>query len=508
MRRLFVLFFLVLSSIDVYAQWEGCYRLYLKDKEGSDYCALSERSMQRRQKQGVELDATDISVSPRYLERLRREGWQVVACSRWLNSVVVRRPDGKAIEADLLAALPFVSSYCRVTDPVYARGRMSVQQRSLQGQSAYVDKWSIEAQLPISSAINDDYSRPMAEVRGEALHAAGYRGQGMLVAVLDGGFSLLPQLPFFASKVIGWYDCYAPTDSRGEELFRSSEHGSSVLSIMACDQRDGVWGTAPEADYFVIRTEYDATETPLEEDMWVVGAEYADSIGADLINSSLGYHTFDNAEYNASWSELCQGTRHISRGAAIACQKGMLVCSAAGNDRDLLWEKVAFPSDVRDVLTVGASRQDLQPASFSGAGWLSPYVKPDVSCRGERSWYLSPRKGQPTVGNGTSYASPFMCGLMASLWSAVPQMSAARLREEVCRSASQSQAPDSLLGYGIPNMEEVMEHLGIGQAHLTDIESPETVSSCYDLWGRRVSNRRQNGCFIVQNGKKYLLLPR
>lgn len=506
MRRFVFLILSILTSCCAWAQWEGCYRLILTDKAGSDYCALSERAMQRRARQGIALDECDRSVSSAYLSQLRDKGWQIVSCSRWLNSVVVRRPDGLAISDAELRDLAFVSGYCGVTDP--ADGSV-VLAAPVRGRST-TNKWNEESLLTVigEASVSDSFRRPMEEVKGEALHEAGYCGRGMLIAVLDGGFSLLPEMPFFASKVVGWHDCYAPEDKAGEVLFASSTHGSHVLSIMATDIRDGVWGTAPEADYYVIRTEYDQSEFLLEEDMWVVGAEHADSIGADLINSSLGYNTFDNEAYNPTWDDLCHSTRHISRGAQIACQKGILVVSAAGNDRQRPWQKISFPSDVQDVFTIGATTMSLEPASFSSAGWIEPYVKPDVSCRGERSWLLNVMTGSPAVSNGTSFASPFMCGLMASLWSAVPDVTPARLMEVVRQSSSMALAPDSLMGYGLPDISCVMAELGITTDALDSCSPSEVETSCYNLWGMRVPSCSQNGCLIVQNGKKRLLLGR
>lgn len=494
---------MLLSTSCAWAQWEGCYRLYLKDKEGSGYCSLSERSMQRRERQSIALDETDLDVSADYLSQLRAQGWQIVTRSRWLNTVVVRRPDGTAIENEQFASLPFVSRYCCVSDPVGLGSAMAPAMRN----SKATDKWQYENSLA-SASDEDTPARPLEEVKGVALHEAGYRGQGMLIAVLDGGFSLLPQMPFFASKVIGWYDCYAPDQPTGEALFCSSEHGSEVLSIMAADQRDGVWGTAPESQFYVIRTEYDAFEMPLEEDMWIEGAERADSIGADLINSSLGYNTFDAEYYRLTWDDLCQGTEPISVAASIACQKGILVCNAAGNDRTRPWQRISFPADAKEVFTIGAVDLSQTAAVFTGAGCLTPYVKPDVSCRGVNSWFIRPKTGEPSVGSGTSFASPFMCGMMASLWSAVPDDTPEHLQEVVRESCSLSQTPDSLVGYGVPDFEQVMQQLGITFSALDQCASSSPAASCYNLWGMAVDNRRQNGCFIVQNGKKYLLLPR
>lgn len=486
----------ILSTLD--AQTEGCYRLQLKDKQGATYCSLSERAMARRNRQGITLDETDICISPLYLDQLRNMGWQIVTQSRWLNTVVVRRPDGKAINDTVFDKLSFITNHQQVTEALPQGHYAAPTHGSRQS------KWELEGR-PYNEIAKDTYRRPMAEVKGEKMYNAGYRGQDMLIAVLDGGFYNLPKMPFFIEKVVGWHDCYDREDPTGQALFQSSTHGTQVLSIMATDTTDGIWGTAAEARYYVIRTEYDPIEIPLEQDMWVEGAEHADSIGADLINSSLGYSTYDFSGFDATWDDLCQGTQQISRGAAIASQKGMLICNAAGNDRQLFWQYIGFPGDVEGVFTIGATDADRQPSTFTSVGWTTPYIKPDVSCRGTNSWILRADRGTPSTGSGTSYASPFMCGLMASLWSANPSLTAEQLKQIVRESAHHHTSPEELNGHGIPDFEKALQRV-TSESSISVLQCETDHSIYYDLQGSRIEQPAKNGCFIVQNGKKKLFL--
>jgi len=476
MRFRILLFILYPLSFILSAEAADCYRVHLTDKAGAEYCALSERAMLRRERQGIALDSTDVCVSPLYIQALQEQGWLIVTESRWLNTVVVQRAEGDTLGVDALMQFPFVSHIEQVSGgsdlPTYA-------------SSKFRQEW----QMTDGFVPADTYRAPIRELHGEVLSASGFRGQGMLIAVLDGGFQNLNNLPFLFKKVDGWYDTYAPSDVDGTELWAADTHGTHILSIMATDSARGVWGTAPESRYFVIRTEYALTESPLEEDMWVRGAEVADSIGADLINSSLGYYAFDNNEFSHTWDDLGAGTVFVSKGAKIACQKGMLVCNSAGNERAKDWQKICFPGDVEEVFTIGGTTSSLEPGYFTSVGWTTPYVKPDVSCRGVGSWLIDYKTGKPTTGSGTSYSSPMMCGLMASLWSADPTLSPARLRQIVRESASQYTSPDSLIGYGLPDFRQALKVIRPDLDGIEQICLVPDNGSIYNLSGQSADQK-------------------
>jgi len=482
MRSSILLFILFPFSFFFSAEAAECYRLYLADKEGAAYCALSERALQRRERQGIALDSRDLCVSSQYKQTLRENGWTIVSESRWLNTVVVQQETNSEVGEESFAQFPFVSKYEQVTGSVNVPEIAASMRRQ---------KWQCSA----SSQPDDNFRQPMIEVHGDALYQAGCRGEGMLVAVLDGGFQHLNALAPLMKKVEGWYDCYAPSDKEGEELWLASTHGTHVLSIMASDSAYGVWGSAPDARYFIIRTEWDATENPLEEDMWVRGAEIADSIGADLINSSLGYYVFDEDAFSHSWEDLGQQRTFVSQGARTACQKGILVCCSVGNARQRPWQKPLFPADVEEVFSVGGTDSSLNPSNFTSVGWISPNVKPDVCCRGTGSWYLDSMTGKPNTGIGTSFSCPLMCGLMASLWSADPKRTPAELRQIVRESASHYVSPDSLIGYGLPDFSKALKMV---RPDLSNIESVGTTSERAIVYNLQGQMTRQKGLCVYK----------
>lgn len=482
-------------SFSVHAAYR--YRLMLDGKPGSAVYPLSRRALDRRERQGIPLDSCDYAISPLYLSAIEAAGLQICSRSRWLNSVVVMRPDGGEIQEHFWIDFPFVGKVEEVTS--YERADVSSPSVTKRGVP------DVAAGMPV-----DDFRHPMRQVNGQALYDAGHRGGGMLIAVLDGGFYNVKGFEWLSRRVVGCHDMYLPGSD--ETLYTCDTHGAQVLSLMATDSTRGIWGTACEADYFLIRSEYSLTETPFEEDQWVAAAELADSLGADLINSSLGYMTFDNSDYNHTHDELGQETTFITRGANCAAAKGMLVCSAAGNERQTSWGALGFPSDASGILTVAACDADGQPAGFTSYGFLAPFVKPDVACRGFRAYVVNCTTGLPMTGSGTSFASPFLCGLAASLWSAAPGLTAAQVCRIIRESASQSSAPDVLLGYGLPDFAVALaealqlqsEMSGLPQVRPDNasdsVEGRHLPSGIYDLFGRRLEKAPARGCYI-ENGK-------
>ena len=289
---------------------------------------------------------------------------------------------------------------------------------------------------------------------------------------------------------------------RGESyLYKDEMHGTCCLSIMATPLEKGICGTAQDAKYYLMVSESNESETQMEEDMWVAAVELADSLGADVVSSSLGYFTYETEFNDHNYDEFSQDKAVISRGANVAGKKGMLVCVAAGNERNKSWVRLTFPADAEDVLAVGAVTPAGEVAYFSSAGFTVPYVKPDVMGRGTRCYIETSRGGVSSNGQGTSYATPFIAGLCTSLWSAVPQLTAAQIRQVVRESASQYNEPDSLMGYGIPDFgvalekaRVLVEEMGIDEVRA---DVPRAEERGYDLMGRPLGRKAKGGFRVV-----------
>lgn len=421
------------------------YRLYLHDKQGVPYTLdrpdrfLSPRALARRRRQGIAIDSTDLPVSPAYVSQLRRLGLVVRGSSRWHNTVMVASATDDV--ARRVKSLAFVDS-CLLL--YHSPDKAEQQERPL----------VVESIVPDSTAVGwygNGYEQIM-QLGGLALHEAGFRGKGMRIAVLDAGFKNVDRISAFRNVRIVATKDFAPRPTK--DIFEEHYHGTMVLSTMAMNHPDTIIGTAPDAEYVLIRTEDIPTETRAEEDSWTMGIEYADSIGVEVINSSLGYHKWDNDPVSVRLRDLNGRTAFISQTAAMIASKGMVLCNSAGNEGTSSWHKLNVPADADDILTVGAVDKDGEIAPFSSLGPSQDgRVKPDVCCRGQQAAVIN-GSGLLTTANGTSFASPIMCGMVACLWQAHPELTAKQLIDLVRRSGDRWLWPDNVYGYGIPDFSK------------------------------------------------------
>jgi len=305
------------------------------------------------------------------------------------------------------------------------------------------------------------------------LHDLGFTGQGITIAVLDGGFYGVDVGDGFKSfwdknQIIATRNFADDNDS----VFHSSTHGSNVLSIMGGDMPGEYIGSAPDAKFYLFRTEVTSSETITEEDYWVEGAEYADFVGADIINSSLGYTTFDDSLQNHTYEDLDGNTAVATIAADIAASVGILVCNSAGNEAGSSWHFIGVPADGDSVFTIGAVDANENYATFSSVGPTADgRLKPNVSGQGAGTAYID-QFGTVLNGSGTSYSSPLIAGACASLWSAFPELTNMEIKQIVEESSSQYTNPDYLLGYGIPSFAKAyiqLKGLNIEETNLITI---------------------------------------
>ncbi len=291
---------------------------------------------------------------------------------------------------------------------------------------------------------------------GEYLHNLGFHGEGITIAVLDAGFQNYKANPAFDSirllgQVLGEAD-YVTNDGSVNE---DHSHGAMCLSTIAANEPGQMIGTAPKAKFWLLRTEDANSEYPVEEQNWVAAAEFADSAGADMISSSLGYSDFDAPSLSLGYAQRNGKTSMISIGANLAVKKGMLVTNSAGNsggDTDD-GKYVLCPADADSVLSIGAIDINGNIAYFSSWGPNSAgQLKPNVVSVGYNTVIANIITGAPSYGSGTSFSNPNLCGLVACLWQAFPEFSSVEIMNAVQRSSSKYNSPDNRFGYGIPNM--------------------------------------------------------
>jgi hypothetical protein len=402
---------------------------------------LSPAAISRREKCGVApLTVSDLPVNQDYIAAVTQRGLEFKCASKWMNSALFT--SASKIEADELSDLPFVTEMLPVKNPSDPVKRVS-------------EKYGVTS----PGSMTDAYD-PNVPVNGVPLHQSGFTGQNITIAVLDAGFinadlieSLEPLM--MRGGIVATRDFVNGSDY----VYDYHNHGTSVLSILAGSIQDTISGTAPGAEFLLLRTEDDESEFPVEEDYWAAAAEYADSAGADIITSSLGYSMFDDPTMDYSFSELDGNTAFITRAADAAASKGILVVASAGNERNKEWVRILSPSDGDSVMCIGAVYQDLTISAFSSAGYSSDgRVKPDVVAPGV-NLPIQFVPGQWHTGSGTSFSCPVISGLCASLMQAVPGATAADIISSVRESSDRFNNPDSLYGYGLPDFVSALKKL-------------------------------------------------
>lgn len=444
---------LALPSLTALAQRKpglGKYLVTFDDKSGSSYSTdrpwefLSPRALERRWRAGIVVDSTDLPVSRHYLDQLKNAGARIHHTSRWLNAATVVADSATAVRLAAIGGVGRVQYLGRHILPKNPPNRPP-RRRSPLGDYPRAGNGS-EA-LGFAGLQNSLLNQPF-------LYYAGYRGRGIWVGVLDGGFSQTDTLSLFDSLALhhrlfeGWD--FVEGD-RG--VYEGAQHGTAVLSVMGGNLPGYFVGMAPEATYFLLKTEDTAGEYPVEEANWIAGAEWADSVGIDIINASLGYTVFNDTTLNHRFADLDGRSSIGARGAGMAVKKGMIVCNSAGNSGEEAWKYVGVPADAWGVVAVGAIRADGARAAFSSIGPTADgRIKPDLMAPGEEVVAAGGSGVQLTLANGTSMASPMLAGGLAALWSAFPQLPALDILEAVFRHASRLELPDNELGYGVPNL--------------------------------------------------------
>lgn len=464
MKRLLLLFIL-LSVATAYVAARGkrpvkksyVYRYYLTDKQGTTFsvdkpqCFLSERSIARRQRQGVPIDSTDLPVPQQYVRQFAVRGATVLGTSRWQNTVVVRAAD--TLVLNRLAQLPIVrEARCVYISPD------SLEKDEDISWNVHVsfNRWDSVRNEPYGMA-----SHQIEMLNGLRLHEAGLTGKDMVIAILDGGFQNYDRIPALQhAKVLGVRDFVDPAGQTSPAVgksFHQIDHGTRVFSAMAAYAPEVMIGTAPDASFWLLRSEDPSTEQPVEEDYWTMAAEFADSVGADVINSSLGYHNYDDVLPSYRLRDLDGQTAFVSRTASMLARKGIVHCNSAGNSGMGDWKKIGVPADAPDILTVGAVDKKGALASFSSIGPSQDgRVKPDVVALGHNTTLISGR-GTLVHDMGTSFSTPVTCGMVACLWQGLRQLTALQIIELVRQSADQYDAPNNIYGYGLPDFWKAYE---------------------------------------------------
>ena len=423
-------FLFVFSQCLLFGQ--NSYWIYLDAKSPMNDLAISQMSLLQKQTQGIVIDIKDLDLDTDKLDLIRNQGYELVAKSRWLNAVVVASNDyPKSLEE--LNFVKRINKVKQVSIPKSLAYQKSA--RSASDSSYYGIAWN-----------------QIKMLNGHLLHEAGYRGEDINIGVFDNGFvnmdSIIGFDSLFMEDRVKYQWDYINNDSL---VFDGGSHGTAVMSTMAALWPDSMVGTAPKANYFLFHTENDASETLQEEYNWVVAAEKADSLGVQVMNTSLGYTAMDDDRDSHTYDDMDGNTTAITIAADIAASKGMLVISSAGNSGMDDWYYISAPADGDSVLAIGAVDGNGDLASFSSRGPSADgRVKPNVVAQGRESAILN-INGDLSFSNGTSFSGPITTGLAACLWQAHPDKSNMEVFKAIEQSADQYLNPDDDYGYGLPD---------------------------------------------------------
>jgi serine protease AprX len=464
MKKLLLTFVATLLVSSLFAQvYPNKYFISFTDKVNSPYSIdnpqefLSERSIERRLRYNIPIDVHDLPVNPQYLQAVSDIGVELINPTKWLNGVTVFTTDPSKITE--IEALPFVESTYKIAKLSGKKPKADFDDEIALNKPFQMNETLVQnpANLKQSSgtgSLNYGYGyNQISMINGIPLHDDGYRGQGMVIGVLDAGFTNTDQMSAFDSlymngRILGTRDFV----SGGDNVYQGSGHGTAVLSTMGGNLPGELVGTAPDASYYLIRTEDTGSEYIIEEYNWASGAEYADSVGADVLNTSLGYIGFDDPSQSHLYEHMDGNTTPITIAADIAASRGMIVVNSAGNSgNSSTWPWIGAPADGDSVFSIGAVDATGSLAGFSSVGPTADgRIKPDVSAQGS-STVVAASSGGTTTSSGTSFSSPIIAGMTACLWQADLAAKNMDIVEALRLSGNFAANPNNQYGWGIPD---------------------------------------------------------
>jgi len=466
MKKALVLLFSVVFTLVMQAQDEYKYAVTFTDKDHTPFSLdnpeafLSQRAIDRRSKFYIAYNESDLPIDPVYIETVlsATADAKLIIQVKWMNTIIISLDNPDHIAN--INALAEVKSTVLVYNPTL--------------KSNHIDKFNDDF-LEVSpgetfkglqandSAFYGGAWTQIHQLNGEKLHDQNLKGDGMVIAVLDAGFISVDTAKVFKNlwdndRVLGTANMVIPSKT----VFADHGHGTFVLSIMGGYLPGVHVGTAPEASYYLIRTEDVYSENIIEEYNWVAGAAFADSVGADILNTSLGYIDFDDSDFDYTYDDLDGNTTVITKAANLAFQKGMLVVNSAGNSGSSSWRYLGAPADGYDVFSIGSVNGNEIIASSSSHGFpWSDDVKPNVVARGSGAYGYSTGSASITQSSGTSVSCPVISGMSACLWSANPNLSPFWIKQAIEKSADRLLQPDTLYGYGLPDYQMALSILGL-----------------------------------------------
>ncbi|TXE13595.1 S8 family serine peptidase [Algoriphagus aquimarinus] len=409
---------------------------------------LSQKALNRRSREAVAPDSLDLPVSQKYVDAVSEKATYILYSSKWFNATLLVTDEAGVAE---LEALPFVDRVELVGRGFVPNPNAKIEANSnIAGKSKLRMPTSESARVLATNEETYDFQNSLLGI--DKMHEEGYTGKGVTIAVFDAGFpganTASPLVHLQTNgQIIATRDFVRPWN---QNVYSDNQHGTNVLSLIASKEPGKMLAGAPDATYILAMTEEIATEYWVEEYNWVRAAEYADSLGTDIISSSVGYWDFDDPTMNYTVADLDGETTIIARGATIAASKGILIVNSAGNSGPSQ-STLNSPSDAKGILAIGSVNKELNVSSFSSRGPTGDgRIKPDLAAFGDGTALIR-STGDVGFSNGTSFSAPQISAMAAGLWGAKPEWTKDELIESLLNSGTQASEPDNMLGFGIPN---------------------------------------------------------
>jgi len=444
-----ITFLLLLISNSVLAQ--NRYVVFFKDKNNNPYSVsqpesfLSAKAIVRRNHSSIAVNADDLPVTPLYVTQIRQTGAKAFFTSRWMNAVLIEVDNEAAL--DLINALPIVS---KVELAAPGKKLIGGRMKQLKQKNASTSSGATQTQLQMLGL--------------NTMHSDNIHGEGVTVSILDSGFPGVSTAPAF-QPILAENRIKLTKDfvTNSANVYQFDRHGTEVLSVIAGQLPGTFSGGAYLANFMLFVTEDVSSEYRVEEYNWLFAAEKADSAGTDVIQSSLGYNTFDDPKMDYTKANMDGKTSVISKAAAMARDRGIIVVVSAGNEGNNQWGLITAPADVDGILATGAVNTAGIRASFSSTGPTADgRIKPDVVALGQNTSVILPA-GTVGTESGTSLAAPLITSLVVGLLQAYPQMTPAEIVLAIKLSADKSGNPDNKLGYGLPNYRAIMNYFNLSK---------------------------------------------
>ncbi len=464
--------FIFILGINLQLKSQDRYVVFLKDKANSPFTIsnpsayLSARAVQRRTKMNISIDSLDLPIPPTYLNAIKNAGAIILNKSKWLNTVTVQADTAQIIN---IGALSYVDRYQKVFGSNLHKSGLT---------HSKFDAENIQ-NTNVSNFDTSKYggaSNQTKMLNAQYFHEQNLLGKSMVIAIIDAGFRATDTHHAFDSlrnsgRILGTWD-FATNNSF---VYDFSNHGTSVLSCIAANVPDSMIGMAPAASFYLLRSEEEATEYLVEEYNWAAAAEFADSVGADIINSSLGYTEFDAVSQNHTYNDMNGNTAPCTIAADIAFDKGVFVVNSAGNSGSSAWFFIGAPADGKNVFSIGSVDPQKNISGFSSNGPTSDTrIKPDVVAQGGPAWIAKANNGSYGFGSGTSFSGPIMAGFVACATeyyhSIFPNATAFEIKDWIKSNSDRAFFPDNQYGYGLPNALELLKTTGINFSNKNQIQ--------------------------------------